>query len=164
MNHLRVELLFSVWVFLIKKAVQRDLLIWERAFTVHHRNPESSDQTEYIRITTEEILDLCDKSPSLSDLGLLLYELQFRSPKDQTVKIRMAQVLLRLIPMYSSAQAPVSKPLWPTTNTKNARSSLSRNKHFDWREVGVLKASGYTVGETNGISHSPRIKILNSPC
>jgi len=124
------------------------------------------DDREYIGMETSEILDLCEGPANLGQLELLLYELQFRSPKAKEVKERKAQAYLTLLRLYQSSatkpKSPPPRPKWPTTNTQESRRKLAFNGRIKWREIGVLKASGYVVGETHGLYRIERHKILNA--
>lgn len=130
---------------------------------------EKPDKRIHIKLKTEQILNLCNKTDSVNDLELLVYELQFRRPHDHDDKERKAAAYLKLLRMYQTngvkkddvergggvTVTPIKKLI-----TKEIRKK-SRIEHTEWRQIGVLKASGYSVSASERLPRSERLKILN---
>ena len=92
----------------------------------------------------------------------IAYEVSFRNrmPKEERSKI-----IEHLINCFDVTNAePPYKPDFdfPTIHLHETRSTQRSLLNYpSWQEIGLLKASGYTVGKTNGISPIERRKILN---
>mgnify|MGYP003386373609 CR=1 FL=1 len=121
----------------------------------------------YMDLTTDEILQFSEEATSITELELLVYELQFRSPKSSEVKHRKAEAYLKLL---NALQSRKVQPLVKTAEvvkinkviSRENRSHYKRLQGFEWREVGVLKSSGYSVGESSPVYKNERYKILDS--
>jgi hypothetical protein len=95
-------------------------------------------------------------------MGKVALELQFRS---HIGKEQKAEAIARLIELGKAREAPLNdEPAFefPTTDIletrRNARMGLG---DVGWRDVGLLKLSGYQVGITQGRPTRERHRILN---
>lgn len=128
------------------------------------------EERQYIEFTTDEVLKRSESATSINELELLVYELQFRSPKSSDVKHRKAQVYLKLLKVLQSRninQSPAGiieggdiVPIKRLISREN-RNNYKQSQSFEWRDIGVLKASGYSVGVNHPTYRNERYKILD---
>lgn len=129
----------------------------------------------YIRLTQVQLTALYQKVKSdLPQLTDLVYELQFRACVDKPFKAQALEQLLRLKAQQPApAPPPTSTPVtlvttepgfpFPSSDIVQTRIKLMAHRFAgkSWHEVGLLKASGYVVGSSEGKKTDERWRILN---
>lgn len=95
-------------------------------------------------------------------LGLLAYELQFRTRVSRNRRAEVVERVLELAEGLRSAVPPEPGFEFPTTEIQEVR-AFNRRKldHVDWSKTGLLTLSDYHVGETNGLPEQRRRRLLN---
>lgn len=111
----------------------------------------------------DEIRALADRHwDDFDALAKVAYEMQFRN---LIRKQRKAAVIERLVELASAmARPPENEPdfEFPSTDIYETRRRTIRElDHVDWRETGLLGASGYRVGKVRGRARETRRRILN---
>jgi hypothetical protein len=81
------------------------------------------------------------------------------------------EVIERLIELLEVGENRIEDPIKPkpekpvidfVTSVKRARMQAKRMSAKSWRELGILSASGYRVGATQGVREDIRRRLLNS--
>ena len=85
------------------------------------------------------------------------YELQFRRQVSGPEKAKVLETLHELL----SSPAPPRPEINFGTHVLATRKRLKIESGKEWREIGVLAASGYRVGVKDGVTEAVRRKLLN---
>ena len=97
-----------------------------------------------------------DNIEKLKDIA---YESAFRN---YMLKDQRAEIIEALINSINSAQNKQPEFIFPSISVVETRKNIRASLGYPvWQDIGLLKASGYAVGKTNGIKSSERQKILN---
>lgn len=115
----------------------------------------------HLNKSTIDLLKLAMSSDSLDTKVEMLYELQFRNPKDPAISESRSELLKSVLASLSNAKGIPKKP-YDVALSKLNRTEFKKMGKVAWRDVGVLKASGYIVGVNHGKPKSERYKILDS--
>ena len=113
-------------------------------------------------LENSELIDLFRQSGTNEDLIKdIAYEAVHR---DRMTKQNKAAIIEQLIDLFEKQSANESDPGFPFPeihihDVRANNDSVMGNP--DWRDVGLLKLSGYSVGKTYGIPSPKRIRILN---
>lgn len=96
------------------------------------------------------------------ELGLLAYEIQFRSLISEERKAAVVERLIELAVQADRRHERAPDFEFPSTDiTETRRRKVGRLGDVDWREHGLLRMSGYHVGKTKGKPEGLRQRILN---
>lgn len=109
-----------------------------------------------------ELLDLFNQNKDDSELIKdIAYECAHRN---RMRKIDRARIIEHLINLLENKNINTPEPgfLFPEIHLHTVRAQNdSAMGHPNWRDVGLLKLSGYTVGKSSGEPSPKRIRILN---
>jgi hypothetical protein len=126
----------------------------------------------YFDLSTDDVFakfDECPDDPVVVEA--VAYELQFRKGGSGEKKAEILKTLILLlrneiVPCIEDSGFPDEEngpgfdfPHVP--DSINVRRNATKFDTASWREIGLLRASGYQVGATNGVVESERLKILN---
>lgn len=118
--------------------------------------PHFSESNDRIRELVDEHWD------DLWELGQLAYEVQFRERIGEELCGEIVERVVELAVQKGRPEPPEPGFEFPSTDVSETRRSHVRELgRVDWRETGLLRLSGYRVGETHGVAEPERRRLLN---
>jgi len=128
-------------------------------------NELESNGRPYFEHCSDDIFDLWhDGGLSLTELANLSLELQYRSRISAEFKVEVVSELAKKINEFCALteQIDTTEPEPVQKSTKERRSDfVIKYGNFNWREIGLLRASGYSVGRHANVSTADRRHILS---
>lgn len=144
-----------------------------------------NNERPYKNLTSDQLFSEFHQNSNNRDIVLdLIYELQYRRFASKTKKIQVLDKLIHLLTNQTTSKKQVyfpddSQDTHSSAVTKNEsdtsksdqyyhyecikkqRKEIYQNNYKSWREIGVLKASGYSVNQKDNLSSADRQAILD---
>ena len=115
----------------------------------------------YFTDTAIELLQRGQDTEDAEELSCIVYELQHRKKVSPDSKIEILNKMFEGLKNWS--KSPTDKKHEPRVSDyiKTRRQQAIGSHGFDWRDLGLLRASGYSVGMSSDIKVGKRREILD---
>ena len=117
----------------------------------------------YLNFGSFELIDLFDTNKNVPEIVKdVAYEIAFRTYMPKEERARVIEQLILFLENQQSTKKDKPGFDFPVIHLHDTRSRCRKELgNPNWREVGLLKISGYTVGKTDGKPFKERRKIMN---